>query len=506
MNKKQLSINMISQIAAYILSLGVSFFVTSYVVKYIGTEVYGFVGLANNFMSYLSVITVALSGMINRYITVELHSGKTDKANRYYTSAIISNIALSLILAIPIIFCIAYLEKLVNVPSGYVVDIKLLWIFLFALFLIQLPTNVFSVSTFARNRLELMNLRNMESGIIKVILLFLVFSILTPHVYYIGVITLICGIYCIVLNYYYKRKLTPELQLDIKMFDIKLVGSLIKNSIWNSVQQLNIILFTGLDLLLTNIFIGAKEMSLFSIAKTLPTSVMSFVGTISGTFTPQLTITYAENDTEKFIKETKMAMKICGFLCAVPIIGLMAFGTSLFKLWIPTLSAAEIKNVQLLSILTVMPYFIDVFVHPLFSINVIAVKLKIPVLFNVVSGVLNVIIVYALLKTTSLGVFAIASISGILMILKTLFFTPFYSSHILGVKYTTFYGPLIKGIFANVVTLILFYFIDYIIPTNTWTSFIITCLVSGILGYLVNFMIYLNKEERRKICSMIKRK
>lgn len=75
MNKKQLSINMISQIAAYVLSLGVSFFVTSYVVRYIGTEVYGFVGLANNFMSYLSVITVALSGMINRYITVELYGG-----------------------------------------------------------------------------------------------------------------------------------------------------------------------------------------------------------------------------------------------------------------------------------------------------------------------------------------------------------------------------------------------------------------------------------------------
>ena len=123
-----------------------------------------------------------------------------------------------------------------------------------------------------------------------------------------------------------------------------------------------------------------------------------------------------------------------------------------------------------------------------------------------ISGVLNVVIVYILLRTTSMGVFAIASISGILMILKTLLFTPFYSSHVLGVKYTTFYGPLIKGIFANIITLILFYFINNMITTNTWTRFIITCLVSGVLGYIVNFMVYLNKEERRKICSMIKRK
>lgn len=504
--KKQMSLNMITQVIAYILNLGVSFFITSYVVKYIGKEVYGFVGLANNFVSYLSVVTVALSGMINRFITVELRSGEEKKAAQYYVSAIVANVVLALVLTLPTLYLIIRLDNLVNVPAAFSTDIKILWIFLFGIFLIQLPTNVFGVATFSTNRLELSNLRNMESGLLKVIILFGTFSLLSPHVYYIGIATFICGIYTIILNYYYKKKLTPELSFSIKGFDIALVWQLLKTSVWNSIQQLNLILFTGLDLLLTNLFIGAKEMSLYSIAKTLPNSVIAFVGTIAGTFTAQLTITYAEEDKQQFIREVKTTMKICGFLCAVPIIGLMAFGSSLFKLWIGNLTSSEIEMVQILSVLTVLPAFVDVYVHPLFSINTIAVKLKIPVLINTLSGVLNVVIVFALLKTTNYGVYVIAVVSGILMILKTIIFTPFYSAHILGVSWKTFYWPLVRGIFSNIITLIVFMLINHYVAMSNWGIFIVVCIISGGIGYLINFFIYLNTEEREKVLSFVKRK
>ena len=71
MNKgKQLSINLISQIVTFALNLCISFFLTPYVIEYIGKDVYGFVSLANNFTSYVSVATVALNGMLSRYVTI----------------------------------------------------------------------------------------------------------------------------------------------------------------------------------------------------------------------------------------------------------------------------------------------------------------------------------------------------------------------------------------------------------------------------------------------------
>lgn len=67
---KQLSINLITQLISFVLNLGISFFLTPFVIEHIGKDVYGFVGLANNFTSYVSVFTVALNGILSRYVTI----------------------------------------------------------------------------------------------------------------------------------------------------------------------------------------------------------------------------------------------------------------------------------------------------------------------------------------------------------------------------------------------------------------------------------------------------
>ena len=67
---KQLSINLLTQLVSFALNLGISFFLTPYVIECIGKDVYGFVSLANNFTGYVSAFTVALNGMLSRYVTI----------------------------------------------------------------------------------------------------------------------------------------------------------------------------------------------------------------------------------------------------------------------------------------------------------------------------------------------------------------------------------------------------------------------------------------------------
>ena len=58
---KQLSINFITQMLSFVINLAISFFLTPYVLKFIGKDVYGFVSLANNLAGYVSVFTIALN-------------------------------------------------------------------------------------------------------------------------------------------------------------------------------------------------------------------------------------------------------------------------------------------------------------------------------------------------------------------------------------------------------------------------------------------------------------
>ena len=61
---KQLSINLVTQIVSFGLNLAISFLLTPFVIENIGKDVYGFVSLANNFTSYVSVFTIALNALI----------------------------------------------------------------------------------------------------------------------------------------------------------------------------------------------------------------------------------------------------------------------------------------------------------------------------------------------------------------------------------------------------------------------------------------------------------
>ena len=59
-DNKQLAINIFSNICIYVLQFVISFLLTPFIVKALGVEAYGFVGLSNNIISYTTLITVAL--------------------------------------------------------------------------------------------------------------------------------------------------------------------------------------------------------------------------------------------------------------------------------------------------------------------------------------------------------------------------------------------------------------------------------------------------------------
>lgn len=65
---KKISINIVMSIVGFLITIFISLFITPYIVEQLGGEAYGFVGLANNFVSYASLITVALNSMSSCFV------------------------------------------------------------------------------------------------------------------------------------------------------------------------------------------------------------------------------------------------------------------------------------------------------------------------------------------------------------------------------------------------------------------------------------------------------
>lgn len=506
MRNKQLAVNIVSQTASFVFSMAVSFFIVPFIIGRIGKDVYGFVGLSNNIVSYAAVITAAINGIANRYITIAYVKGDIESANRYFTSATVANIIAAAVLLIPGVFFIANMEKIINVPPKHATDIKVLVGFVFGMFGANIIFGRMEVSTFASNRLDLKAKRTLESNVLKLLLILGLYIFFKPYVAYVGISAFVCAVYIIITNAIYMKKLTPKLKFKKELFSIETIKEMLGLGVWNSINQLSQILFTGLDLLIANIFISASGMSLLSIAKTLPVNIVAFIGMVAGVFYPQMTITYAKNSIKVLLDETNFANRLCGLICSVPVMGMVVFGRMFFRLWLPSLSEDEITMIQILSVVTMMPQIFNIYIYAIYQINTITCKLRVPVMVNVLVGVLNIIIVFVLLKHTSLGLYAIAGVSSVLLFVRELIFAPMYAAHVLKAKKTVFYPVLLKGIVLNLILGIVFCAVSRIINIHSWFSLILAAIFSAVIGYILGFVWMFNKDEHKKIIGAVKSK
>ena len=131
MANKALRINIVASLVAFIVNMGINFVLSPYIIENIGVDAYGFVSLANNFINYASLLTIALNSMAGRFITISLHKSDKESANKYFTSVFSANLIISIVLLLVSILSVIYIEEIVNVPVNILKDVRLLFLLLF---------------------------------------------------------------------------------------------------------------------------------------------------------------------------------------------------------------------------------------------------------------------------------------------------------------------------------------------------------------------------------------
>lgn len=502
---RQLSINMIASVVAFLASYLITFFLTPYIVKELGAAAYGFVGLGNQIIGYSSLVTIALNSMAGRFISIEYHKGNLEKANNYFSSVFYSNCIISIILLFLSIFLITYLEFIINIPEELQTDVKLLFIFLSFNSIIALITNVYGVSTFIKNRLDYANTRNVVGNILRAIFLISLFYFFLPHIWYFGVTGLIVTVYLAYSNIIFKNKLTPELLINKSNFNIACIKELLISGIWNLITKLSSILESGINLLIANIFVGAYLSGIYALATTIPILINSICATMAGNFAPSWTKLYAcGNKNDEILTEIHKSIRIMGFIASVPIAIFVVHGKVFYKLWLPNEDASLL---YWLSIVSSIVMVIAMPLEPLWQIFTITNKVKKSSLNLLIwSIVMFVCVMIGMYITENLYIrlFIIAAVKSIIGSLRTLTFLPIYGAECLGFRKNIFFFPIIKNLLSISLIIIISYSISYYCPVN-WYGLILGVLLTSTCGIICNLYITLSKNERSFIYSRIKK-
>ncbi len=497
---KQSIFNIIGCIVVVVINTLINFFLSPFIVEHLGVEANGYITLANNFISYFSLITVALNSMCSRFIIIELRKGNIQEANEYYTSVFFGDWFLLAVLMVPATIFVALIDKFINVDGIGVTDVRILFALVFVGFFIPLCFPKWANAVYVTNNLYLRSLKSAASAILRAISIYLLFSLYEPAAYFVAVAGLIMKAFEFICEFFFKRTLLPELRVRRKYFNFKKIITLVSSGIWNTVSKCGDLLLEGLDILIANLYIDPVAAGVLSLSKIVPNMINQVTGTIATTFGPKITYQYADGNIKNVVKEVKGDIKLVSLLANIPIGITMVFGASFFSLWVPS---QDSKQLGVLAIITLCGMLATGISKCITNIFTMANKLKLNSIVMILSGLINVGVVFILLNTTDLGIYSIVLVNSIVAIVRTFAFIAPYGAICIGEHPLTFFGALIKGMLNVIIPVIAGGLLLLISPVTSWLMFILYVGVSAVMTLAIDFFVFLNKTERANIKQAI---
>ena len=489
----------LSSVIAYFVTL----FLTEYITENIGIEAYGFVSIAITFVSYGGIITIALTSFMVRYISLSYHKNQVMESKSYYVSSINASLLLCGFLTIVFLALILKLELIINIPDHLIYPIKLLFLSVYFSFVLQTMSTPFSIGFYIKNKLDVSGLIKIIAYLLEIIVLVVLFSSFTPTIWFVGiglcVMNLMFLVGCIIIN----KRLLPEFNYETKLHSYDKILTLIKNGSWYSINQLGNTLNSGLDLLVSNAMLTGVQTGQIAVAKSIGVMFGTLSNIIFQPLQPVLLKSYSDGLTDKFLNELKKAMKLCGFIGSLSFSGFFALGLLLYKLWLPTQYSALL---HFLTLLTVFTFVMDIFLQPIYYVNILTVKNKIPCFVTIAGGLLNVFGMYMLIKHTELGVYSVPITTLVIMFCINFFFNPIYACWCLKINKMYFYPLIFRHLFATGLMCIVFKVISLILNPSGWIGLITSAIVMTVLGAFIYGIVAYNKEERKSLFNKMKNK
>lgn len=501
MQSRQTAFNLLSGILALMISLAVNFFLSPFIVRHLGEEANGFMQLANNFVTYASLLTLAFNSMASRFITVSYHKKHVAAARQYYSSTILCNLIILAVLIPVALMIVIHLDKVVQIGRAGLRDTQLLFFYIFMNFFANLFLSVYNISMFVKNKLYLQNAITLARCALNAVLLLVTFYRFPPHIFYVSLVSLILTIATFPPTIHIHKKLLPELGFRFSEFRLDTVKAMFSSGIWNSVNQGGNMLMTGLDLLLANWFVGPKMMGVLSIAKLVPTAIINLCGTINTNFAPDLTIWYAKENREELLKRIRYNMKISTVLISTCIITFCAYGIPFYRLWMSTMDA---EMLTVLSVLTMMAFIPWAGPQTLYNIFTVTNHLMVNSVAFISTGIMNIAIVLILLKATNWGVYAIAGVSSGLTVIRNLAVTAPYTAKLLHLKWYEFYKDVAASLLCSGINLVVAIGIQTLIRPTGWVTLIFSVGVTYVLTVLLDTLLILNRRERSLLFQKLK--
>ena len=409
--KKQITINLYTNIIALLSNILVGIYYTPYLVNSLGLAAYGVLPLALIINQYIGVATQTLTHAYTRFYSVALQKGDYIEASKDISTSLVVVLLISLIL-VPIGIGIVFnVELLFQIPSSLLDSSRLLFGYTLISFVVSLISSLLNVTLYATNRLDLMNVLKIVRALFKLLFVILAFEIFTKDISYVGLANLLTESIIMVASIFLFFRFKPsEVKISIGMFDRVVLFSILGMSIWVLVQLCGDTLLYRTDNLIVNHYWGTEASGALGAISEIGGYVSVVVSVIGSLFGPLILASFAKGEHDKVKSLFLEQSTIVGCLSAILAGTISGCSNTILDTWLG--NGMGQYAWWLVMKMVVLPYYaaggILAFVYRAWN------KMRYPAIATIILGVMDIIILVGICELFAMPILVVSAFFSII--------------------------------------------------------------------------------------------
>jgi membrane protein EpsK len=426
--------NLVTSLAYFGVNILVGIWFTPYLIRHLGIAAYGLIPLTATITAYLSLATIGLNIALNRYVMIALEQNEPRLANRFFNTSLVATLAVILLLAGPAYWICCHADMLLRLPVGAEHEVSMLLAFTVGMFLLTTLAAPFEVASFCRNRFDIRSAVQIATTLIRVGGVVILFELAIPRIWQAGAASMLAAAVSLVCAVWIWHKMTPQLAIAPRDFDIPALKELFRTGGWIVINQVGTLLYLNIDLLVVNRMLGTGLGGEYAAVLQWSALLRVLAATCAAIFAPTIFSYYACNEIEALVSYTRWSVKILGLGIALPTGLICGLAAPILNVW---LGPQYTKLAPLTSLLT-FHLCVNLCVLSLFHLQVVTNRVRWPGLVTCGMGIGNIILAVVLTGPAHFGMYGVALAGAIMLTAKNAVFTPLYGAHILQRPWLTF--------------------------------------------------------------------
>lgn len=481
----------------------VTLYTSRVVLAQLGISDYGIYNVVGGVVMMFAFLNNSMATATQRYLTFELGKGNKERIKKVFATALNIHIIIGLIIILLAeTIGLWFLNYKMNIPEGRMYAAN--WVYQFSIlaFLTNIMQVPYNAALISHEKMSIYAYISILEAVLKLVIVYLLaISPVDKLILYALLIFIVQQIIRSIYQIYCRRKY-PECRFAL-IWDKQLYKEMSGFAGWNLFGSIAWILRDqGLNIVL-NLFFGPVINAARGVASQVSNAVMGFISNFQTALNPQITKNYANNKIQEMESLAFKGLKFSFFLLFIIALPLCLNIDLVLHLWL--------KEVPTYAAYFIILILIDALVGNLFGIPLmtsLSATGKIRNYQVVVSMVILLIVpvAYVVLKITEDP----ASVFYVSIVLNFIsgFVRFLFCRKQIGYSLRT----LIKQVLLPIIGVIVIslpiplFFKLYIYSKDTFTSFVVLCLISLVITIFTTWFIGFGKGERNMVVAMIKNK